>query len=90
MAERRRVRELPAPLSLVNRHPCSYTVLSHVLESVDAAEAGGVLRNLVLQYAEGRHTKIQARFQWAAGHIERTQALFRETLETATLEMGEH
>ena len=80
VAERDRVRKLPAPLSLVNHHPCSYTVLNHVLGPVDQAEAGGVLRNLVLQYTEGRHAKMQACFRWAADLIERTKAVFREAL----------
>ena len=80
LGARRYVREVPVPLSLVNRHPCSYTVLSHVLESVSPAEAGGALRNLVRQYVEGRRTRMQACFEWAADYIERTKAVFREAL----------
>ena len=70
------------PLSLVNRHPCSITVLRSVLQAVDPADTGPVLRQLVERYARPRPTALQPAFRWTAGYVDRVRDVFREALGT--------
>ena len=72
---------LDRPLSLVNRHPCSYTVWKYALRGIRPA-AGGDARGDALRSLVGRYTScavgdIQPEFRWALPYIERTQQLFR-------------
>ena len=72
------------PLSLVNRHPCSITVLRRALQAVDADDTGTALRKLVERYAGARRATIQPAFRWAADYIDRVRDVFREALGTGT------
>lgn len=65
------------PLSLVNRHPCSYTVWKHALRGTRPADRADVLRRLVASYTSRAVGDIQPEFRWALPYIERTQELFR-------------
>ena len=69
---------LSRPLSLVNRHPCSYTVWKHALRGVEHDEIGIVLRRLVTRYGFARVDQpMDPAFSWAAPYIERVQQVFR-------------
>ena len=73
---------LSRPLSLVNRHPCSYTVWKHALRDVEPAQVGVVLRRLVTHYGFARIDQpMDPAFSWAAPYIERVQQVFDEVRE---------
>ena len=74
------VLKLRTPLSLVNRHPCSQSVLKGNLETSDLGENGGILKSLVKHYVYDDHTKIQTAFKWASHYISQSKAIFREVL----------
>src|SRR5581483_754489 len=70
-----RIRKLDVPLSLVNRHPCSYTVLvNFMLRSPTPPEFVG----FVSEYAETKADRIDPAFQWARPALEAAKDIFAQ------------
>ena len=65
------------PLSLVNRHPCSYTVWKYALRGIRPADGADALRRLIARYTSLAVGDIQPEFRWALPYIERMHELFR-------------
>ena len=69
-------------MSLVNRHPCSITVMqnSGLLNPLPEGEGGCILRALVQQYVDFNNISKQQGLEWCAGYISLVQDVFREAL----------
>lgn len=79
-AENPPVKTLSAPLSVVNRHPCSQLVLGRIMRSVGTEDAAVALWRLVKHYVNGPHTPLPAEYQWASRHIAGVRDVFYDAL----------
>lgn len=70
---------LDQPLSVANRHPCSYLVMTAVNESADG-DPGRLVR-LVSDYVAAP-VDLRPDFRWAAPHVARMKAIFAEVLRS--------
>jgi hypothetical protein len=71
------IHEFQHPMSLVNRHPCSYTVLTQFMR---ASPDSSSLCELVRQYAETEIRNSDGNFLWAIPSIEKVKSIFLNCL----------
>ena len=72
---------LSRPLSLVNRHPCSYTVWRNTLNGLATSGVPSVLRALVTRYLQLKSPLVQPAFRWAQIHLDQVREVFQEVLK---------
>ena len=74
------LQRMPMPLSLVNVHPCSQTVLRVSFPSRDCSEGVTILEALIKRYIHDDPEPIQITFGWAKEGISQAKDIFREAL----------
>jgi len=75
-----KVEKLPFPLSIANRHPCSYTVLTNLLiDNPPEQEGRERLQALVQDYVRSSY-HLQPEFEWAVSHIAQVKEIFSHAL----------
>ena len=79
-AERPPVKMLAAPLSVVNRHPCSQLALGRIMRSVGTEDAALALWRLVKHYVNCLPNPIPPEYRWASTHVARVRDVFHDAL----------